>query len=96
MIAAAALAMALAAIGLAKRQAWAAYLLSVMAFLCALPIVGLMLWLAGTWRTEPATGFDLGWLVLWGALALPIAVGGVAIAVGRDLRRQHREGAAPK
>lgn len=96
MFVAAALAMALAAIGLIKSQAWAAYLLSAVAFLCALPIVGLMLFLGpGNWRTQPATGFDQVWLILWGALALPLTVGGVAIAVGGDLSRKRRERAAP-
>jgi hypothetical protein len=87
-----ALAMGLAAIGLMKRQAWAAYLLSVAAFLCVLPIVFLMLFLASSWRTQPATpGSDPAGLILWGALALAVTVGGTGISLGGRLRRERRE-----
>lgn len=91
--AAMALALGLAANGLIKRQAWAAYFLSVVAFLCALPVVFLILYLGpGNYSDQPPSpGFDPAWLLLLGALGLPVTIGGVAIAVGGDLRRQRRE-----
>ena len=88
-----ALAMGWVAFGLIKRQAWAAYLISVVAFLCALSVGLLILFLGpGNYRDQPPTpGFDPAWLILLGALALAVTVGAMAISVGGDLRRQRRE-----
>lgn len=92
-----ALAMGLAAIGMIKRRAWGAYLLSVAAFLCVLPIMFLMLMLASMWRTQPATpGSDPSGLILLGALALALTVGGTGIALGGRLRRERRERDTPE
>ena len=80
-----ALIMAMDAIGLIRRQAWAAYLLSVVAFLSS-PVIALL--------TIVASGLSYGAglagraFIFLGAILAALLIGLLGLAVGEKLRRE--------
>jgi hypothetical protein len=79
-----ALVMANAAVGLVRRRAWAADLLSVAAFVCSLPIAALLV-LSGL-APSPDNTSDPSRLVALGAIALALSVAVLARRLGRAMR----------
>jgi hypothetical protein len=83
----------LSAMGLIKRQAWGAQLLSAVALVIALIIVGLMVVIIRDPNYVANQPGGWGWLVLFGVLGAAVMVGVKALALERDLRRER---AAPE
>jgi hypothetical protein len=81
---------ALAAVGLMMQRAWAADLLSAAAFLCSLPIAGLLT-LSVAWPPTSDTPSARWGLILSGALGLALTVGVAALKLGRSIRRERAE-----